>query len=104
MSSVIEGQVAEDTLRLGLAVKRLDAASSRSFRKEIDAIWSDGIERVELDFGRVEFIDSSGVGALLAIYKRLGGEGGAVRLTNVAPAVQSVIELLRLHRIFEISA
>jgi len=102
MSSVIEGQVADGLLRLEVGVNRLDAASARGFKQEIEAIWSGDIEQVELDFNKVEFVDSSGIGALLAIYKRLSQKESPVRLVNVAPPVQSVIELLRLHRIFEI--
>ena len=102
MSSVIEGQVANGLLRLEVGVNRLDAASARGFKKEIEGIWTGEIEQVELDFNRVEFVDSSGVGALLSIHKRLSQRESPVRLVNVAAPVQSVIELLRLHRIFEI--
>jgi len=102
MKSVIEGQIDRDTLLVELGVKRLDASASREFKKEIDAIWSSEVTRVEMDFNQVDFIDSSGVGALLGVYKRLPQEEGLVRLTHVKAPVQSVIELLRLHRIFEI--
>ena len=102
MSSVIEGQVANGLLRLEVGVNRLDAASARGFKKEIEGIWTSEIEQVELDFNRVKFVDSSGVGALLSIHKRLSQTESPVRLINVAVPVQSVIELLRLHRIFEI--
>ena len=102
MKSVIEGQVDNGTLRVELGVNRLDAASSRNFKDEVDALWSDSVERVEMDFLNVDFIDSSGVGALLGVYKRLPEKEASVRLNRVKPPVQSVIELLRLHRIFEI--
>lgn len=103
MSSVIAGQVQKDTLRMVVGVNRLDAASSRDFKKEVDALWSDDVAQVEMNFEKVDFIDSSGVGALLGVYKRLPQESAAVRLNNVNGPVQSVIELLRLHRIFEIN-
>ncbi len=103
MNSVIEGRIDNGTLKLGVGVNRLDASSSRHFKKEFESLWSDGIRDVELDFENVEFIDSSGVGALLGVYKRLPENEASVRLTKVKAPVQSVIELLRLHRIFEIS-
>ena len=102
MSSIIEGLIDNGTLKVELGVNRLDAASSRDFKKEVDQLWSDEVLRVELDFDRVEFIDSSGVGALLGVYKRLPEDNASVRLNRVKGPVQSVIELLRLHRIFEI--
>lgn len=103
MSIVLEGQTVEGTLRAGVGVTRLDAASSRDFKREIDSLWSDTVNAVELDFSKVDFIDSSGVGALLGVYKRLPKGNATVRLRNVKAPVQSVIELLRLHRIFEIA-
>ena len=102
MNSIFEGKIDRDTLHVELGINRLDASASRDFKKEVDAIWSSEVTNVEMDFNRVEFIDSSGVGALLGVYKRLEGKDGHVRLTHVRAPVQSVIELLRLHRIFEI--
>ena len=102
MSLVIEGQTVEGTLRAEVGVARLDASSARDFKKQVDTLWSDKVTGVEFDFSRVEFVDSSGVGALLGVYKRLPAGSASVRLVNVKAPVQSVIELLRLHRIFEI--
>ncbi len=102
MSLVLEGQTIAGALKAEVGVSRLDAASTRDFKRRVDAIWGDDVQSVELDFSRVEFIDSSGVGALLGVYKRLPEGSGSVRLTRVKAPVQSVIELLRLHRIFEI--
>ena len=53
---------------------------------------------------KVDFIDSSGVGALLGVYKRLSGDEPNLQLKRLQPPVQSVIELLRLHTIFDISS
>lgn len=103
MSSIISGRYDKGRLEVSVGVNRLDAASSRGFKREFEALWSDSVNTVELDFQNVEFIDSSGVGALLAVYKKMPEQDSSVRLSNVQAPVQSVIELLRLHRIFEIS-
>ncbi len=102
MNSVIEEQIDDGILRIELGVNRLDASASREFKKQIDEIWSSDVTQVEMNFKQVDFIDSSGVGALLGVYKKLPSADGQVRLTSVQAPVQSVIELLRLHRIFEI--
>ncbi len=102
MSTVIDGHLDNGILRVKLDVNRLDASASRDFKKQVDLIWSKDVTQVELDFKQVGFIDSSGVGALLGVYKRLPNADGQVRLTSVQGPVQSVIELLRLHRIFKI--
>ncbi len=102
MSTVIDGHLDNGILRVKLDVNRLDAFAARDFKKQVDLIWSKDVKQVELDFKQVGFIDSSGVGALLGVYKRLTNADGQVCLTSVQAPVQPVMELLRLHRIFKI--
>jgi anti-sigma B factor antagonist len=101
---MLNGTYADGTLHLVANTARLDAASAPGFKREFEAAWRAGVQRVTVDLGAVEFLDSSGVGALLSIYKRLPKENPSVRLLRVKATVQSVIELLRLHRIFEVQS
>ena len=101
---VIDSKIEDGTLHLVVKTSRLDAASSREFKKECDALCRDPVEKVTIDLEAVEFLDSSGVGALLSVYKRLPKERPSVKLLRAKPVVQSVIELLRLHRIFELES
>ena len=98
LRSMVEG----GCLELQVTVSRLDAASVPEFRRECGEVWDGTVSRVVVDLGHVQFVDSSGVGALLGLYKRLPPPNPNVVLRRVQPAVQSVIELLRLHRIFEL--
>lgn len=102
MASVLNATRQADRLCITVTTARLDAHSVREFKASVEAAWSPVVRSVEIDLSAVEFLDSSGVGALLSVYKRLPA-AGSVRLENVRPAVQTVIELLRLHRIFDLS-
>jgi anti-anti-sigma factor len=102
MPAIIDAHLDGATLHLVVKVARLGAAEARGFKQESEAIWSDAVTAVEIDLGGVLFIDSSGIGALLSVYKKLPAGTPSVKLTNVTATVQSVIELLRLHRIFEL--
>ena len=102
MPQIATGELKDRTLCITVHVSRLDAASSRDFKKLCDEFWQPGVERLTIDLGEVEFLDSSGVGALLSVYKKLPADKPSVKLLHVQPAVQTVIELLRLHRIFTI--
>lgn len=102
MPNLIEAQPDGSALMITLKVPRLDAAVARGFKQECEDAWSDAITSVEIDLSVVQFIDSSGIGALLSIYKKLPAGSASVRLLKASPEVQSVIELLRLHRIFEL--
>ena len=104
MGKITDSQIAATALKITVRVRRLDAASARDFKLECEAAWQAVVESVEIDLGQVEFVDSSGIGALLSVYKKLPAQSAGVKLRREKPAVQSVIELLRLHRIFEISA
>ncbi len=89
-------------LSLHVNTPRLDASTAAGFKTDCAESWQPGITSVRVDLSQVQFIDSSGVGALLSLYKRLPPPNQSVKLNCVQPSVQAVIELLRLHRIFEI--
>jgi anti-sigma B factor antagonist len=102
MGKITDTQVVGTVLKIMVRGKRLDAASARDFKLECEAAWQAGVVGAEIDLGTVEFVDSSGVGALLSVYKKVPPQSAGVKLLRVKPAVQSVIELLRLHRVFEV--
>lgn len=91
-----------DSQELAISVNesKFDAASVSEFRRVVDEFWNPETLRVAIDFSEVDFIDSSGIGALLSIHKRLQHAGNPVEIHHAKPNVVSVIELLRLHNIF----
>lgn len=84
-------------------VRELGANNSDAFRDEVKAALN-GCKTIEIDLSQTNFIDSCGLGALIAIQKFASGRNGSasVRLLNPLPSVQQLFELTRLHRIFEI--
>jgi anti-sigma B factor antagonist len=101
---MLEFELSEDGRLLQIRVedRKFDITLATEFRRQLNDHWVDGIEDVRVDFSKVEFIDSSGVGALVSVHKRLAERGRAVTIVNPCPAVLSVIELLRLHRVFNL--
>ncbi len=91
-----------DELRIRVDDKKFDITVAAEFRRQVNDNWDDGIHGVIIDFSKVEFIDSSGVGALVSVHKRIADQQQSVTLLNPCPAVLSVIELLRLHRVFKL--
>ncbi|GAB4274359.1 MAG TPA: anti-sigma factor antagonist [Opitutae bacterium] len=79
---------------------KFDASQVASFKEALNQNWSGNITEVTVDMNPVDFIDSSGIGALLSLQKRLGDTVEPIALLNTRPNVASVIELLRLHRVF----
>lgn len=72
-------------------------------------VWKDRVSKelsakteASIDLSNTRFIDSSGLGALLSLNKALRAQGGELKLLNPSSAVAQLIELTRLHRVFEI--
>jgi len=63
-----------------------------------------GCFRIVLDLGQVRFLDSAGIGELVAWNKRLREKGGDIRLLRPTERVRNVLELTSLTRVFRIFA
>ena len=90
-----------DTLQIS-GVKELGAANSNSFRDEARAAMTESQKNIEIDLSETSFVDSCGLGTLIALHKTACSRKGMVRLVNPTPSVQQILELTRMHRIFEI--
>lgn len=101
---MFEFELSPDQRALTIRVKdqKFDITLAPEFRRQVEDAWRDTIETVSVDFTSVGFIDSSGVGALVSVHKRVAPKGGRLEIQNPGPAVTSVIELLRLHRVFSL--
>lgn len=83
-------------------VQELNATNVAAFRDQIRAALQPQHAQLDLDMSRTRFLDSSGLGALISIHKTLCSRQGVVRIVNPTPQVQQILELTRMHRIFEI--
>ena len=104
METFFDAQTDGGTVRLKILSPRLDAGRAPKFKQQIGALWNDSFVHAEIEMTNVDFIDSSGVGFLLSILRRFPEDTGKVVLKGLKPQVQAVIELLRLHRIFQLEA
>ena len=84
-----------------ISTPQFTAATVPDFKMALENAWKPDISRVVLDLSTIEFMDSSGVGALLSVQKRLSAQGEPLTLQGARPAIVAVIELLRLQRVFK---
>ncbi|MEO5959185.1 MAG: STAS domain-containing protein [Opitutaceae bacterium] len=86
-------------------ISELNAVNASNFREEVRAAMPASPESIEIDLSQTSFVDSSGLGALFALYKTANnGHGGVtLRLLNPRPAIQQLFELTQLHHLFEIT-
>ena len=80
---------------------RLDASSAPALKKRISTLISSGHRRIALDLSAVEFIDSSGLSAIVSALRLIPG-GGELVLIGLRSTVLSMFKLTRLDRVFRI--
>lgn len=80
---------------------RIDAAVAIRFKDQMRELVEGGEARVILDLSRVSFLDSSGLGAVVAVMKMLA-PGQELELAGLTPTVAKVFALTRMDSVFTI--
>jgi anti-sigma B factor antagonist len=83
-------------------VTELSATNANAIRDLARAALSAGHRNIEIDLSQTAQVDSCGLGTLVALHKTACGRNGSLRLVNPTPPVQQILELTRMHRLFEI--
>ena len=91
----------DGTLVVTVMDRRIDAAVAVRFKDKMQELTETPAERVVLDLGKVEFLDSSGLGAVVGSMKQLGRHR-KLDLANLTPAVEKVFRITRMDRVFRI--
>lgn len=81
---------------------RLDLTSAALLKEASKETINHETKKVLLNMGRVDFINSSGLGALVSILKEVRNNHGMLKLTNLAPYVREIFDITQLSNIFEI--
>ena len=80
---------------------RLDLEVSVEFRAALLHAIAGGQKHLVVDLAGIEFVDSSGLGALVSALKALRAQkDGDIRLANLQPPVVALLEVTRLNRVF----
>lgn len=79
--------------------KSLDASTNISFKKQTANWVSQGHAILLLDLNEVEFIDSSGLGSIISLFK-LVADHGKMGICNTQNTVRSLFHLTRMDRVF----
>jgi anti-sigma B factor antagonist len=93
--------IQSNVLDISVNLDSIDASNAGALKSRLKEVSRQGADRVVLNLSEVNFIDSSGIGVLLSFYKQMNQE---VVLRKPTPTVLSVLELLRLHRVFEVES
>ena len=95
----LESHTEGDIIAIRVLDDRIDAASAIQFKERMREIAAPPGARVVLDMSNVRFLDSSGLGAVVAVMKALGPLR-RLELSGLTPTVQKVFRLTRMDSVF----
>lgn len=80
----------------------LDINSAPSLSEEIDRIVAARPPKVVVDLSMLDLIDSSGVAALVKLYKGVRNTGGAMTISGARDQPLAIFKLLRMDKVFNL--
>ncbi len=86
---------------LSLSGKMMGGPETTALHDHIRSLMGDGISKVVIDLGGVKWINSSGLGVLMAAMTTLKNADGQMKLANTTEKVESLLMITQLMRIFE---
>ena len=75
---------------------------SAHFREGIQELLHGGTEKFVVNLAQATYMDSSGVGALLAAYKSIEAAGGKCKFVGAPPQLLRTLQRVNLHKVFEL--
>ncbi len=97
----IETKNVDDVVIVEILETRIDAKSALSFKAKINELILQGHELILLDLAKVEFIDSSGLGAIVSCLKTINRQG-ELALCCISNKVLTMFQITRMDRVFQI--
>jgi anti-sigma B factor antagonist len=77
---------------------------AEEFRDSIDSLVARAHNRIVINLGGVSYVDSAGLGELLAARTTVSTNGGQIRLVNLTQQIDELLIITKLSTVFEISS
>lgn len=83
----------------------MDANGCSELQPDFDALINEeALPNITLHLGHVDFLDSSGIGAIVFLFKRLKAQGKSLSLIQVHGQPMEIIQLLRINTAISVEA
>jgi anti-sigma B factor antagonist len=91
----------------GVAVVALDGRivlgeESNALREKMKSMISEGKKKIVLNMGNITFIDSAGLGTLVAAHHSAKSQGAALKLAHLGTKFQEVLQITKLLTVFDV--
>jgi anti-sigma B factor antagonist len=79
----------------------LGEPDTSNVRNKIHSLVTDNVKKIVIDLGGVNYMNSSGIGTLIACLTTVRNGGGELRLANVGGKVQNLFVITQLVKVFD---
>jgi anti-sigma B factor antagonist len=91
----------------GVAVVAIDGRivlgeESTALREKVKSLLGSGQKKIVLNMSNVTYIDSSGLGALVASHTSARAQGSTLKLSNLGSKFQEILQVTKLVTVFEV--
>ncbi len=100
MALEVETRQADNGVTVVAPTGRLDIAGAPALKEAIEEVVKNGPPRIVIDMEGVSFVDSTGLGSVIAALKQVRGSQGELRLAAPNQQARVVLELTTLDRVF----
>jgi anti-sigma B factor antagonist len=102
MSVKVSTRQVGDVMVADVAGKLTLGEASSTFREALRSLIGQGHKKILLNLAAVSYIDSSGIGELVAGYTTVASAGGKLKLLNLTERVQSPLQSTKLYTVFDV--
>lgn len=97
----IKEKIEGDVAILSISGNMMGGPETTSLHEKVKSLIADGITRVVIDLKGVKWMNSSGLGVLMACMTSLNNTSGKLKIASVTEKVKSLLMITQLMRIFD---
>lgn len=97
----IKEKMERDIAILTITGNMMGGPETTALHDKIKSLMADGIKKVIIDLGKVKWMNSSGLGVLMASWGSLRKENGNLKLASISDKINSLLMITQLMQFFE---
>ncbi len=90
-----------DAAIISLSGKLMGGPDAEAVREVIRETLAAGIKKILIDIGEVSWVNSTGLGILIASHVTVSNAGGAMKLSRVSKRIDQIFMVTKLHTVFD---
>jgi len=102
MQLKLSKRTVDGILAVGCNGRIVFGEESMLLRDEVKKAVAEGNKRIVLNLGEVNYIDSGGLGTLVALHTTAHNAGGSIKLANLTRRVGDLLQVTKLLTVFDV--